>query len=186
MKRIGLPYQNPNIRRKRRAKNHNCWQTFRSSGAVVEYPASICWRCIGCTACCQDTSTHERRVRMLPEEVSRICLETGLEWKAFSIPFTNFLPYTHEMRKSHERCFFLHEGKCSIYDNRPITCVFYPFFLNRIDDAFLRFELTPEKCKGLGLGTKMPEAFFRRLFKLAVQRLDLAGGIWFYNRATKS
>lgn len=173
LKHIGLHHRNPDIRRERRAKNPHGVQAFRSSGAIVEYPASVYWRCTRCTACCQDTSTHERCVRMLPQEVSRICLEAGLESETFSIPFTNSPPYTHVMQKSHGRCFFLKEGKCSIYEIRPITCVVYPLFLNRIDDEFFRFELTPEKCKGLGLGMKLPERYFQRLFKLAVQRLEL-------------
>jgi len=160
------------VRRDRNVKSPHHWQTFRSSGAAVEYPASVCWRCIRCTACCQDTAAHERCVRMLPQEVSRICLETGLESKEFSVLFTHSPPYTHEIRKSHGQCFFLNEGRCMIYEIRPITCIFYPFFLNRIDNTLFRFELTPEKCKGLGLGMNLPERYFQRLFKLAIQRLE--------------
>ena len=150
------------------------WRRFQHLGATVEYPAGTCWECTRCTICCQDTASHKRCIRILPQEVSRISLETDLKAEQFSTPHLSSSPYTHEMRKASGKCFFLRDGLCSIYDARPITCVFYPFFLNRTADRCYRFELTPEKCAGTSHGREISEMRFRRLFALAMGRLSRA------------
>ena len=147
------------------------WKRFHHLGMTVEYPEKVHWKCVRCTMCCQDTPLHKRSIRILAEEVSKICVETGLKAQDFSVPFTPSPPYTHEMLKSKERCVFLKDELCSIYETRPITCMFYPFFLNQIDERRFRFELTPEKCIGLGVGNEIPRERFFHLFILAIQRL---------------
>jgi len=112
---------------------------------------------------------------VLPQEASKISLETKLKLDSFLVPFANSAPYTYLMRKHDGRCCFLEKGDCTIYDLRPITCVFFPFFLNRTSDEGFRFELTQERCRGLGLGPPLPEEHFRSLFALATLRLRSAG-----------
>jgi len=158
-------------RKTRRRRGLIRWKRFHHLGMGVEYPEKVRWKCVRCTMCCQDTSMRKRCIRLLDEEISGIRAETGLKAEDFSIPFTHSPPYTHEMRKLDGRCVFLKDGLCSIYDARPITCVFYPFFLNRIDQELYRFELTPEKCVGLGIGHEVSEKQFVRLFNLATRRL---------------
>lgn len=160
-----------NSRKTGRKRDPIGWRTFHHLGTTVEHPENVRWKCVRCTACCRDTSSHKRCVRILADEVSRICRQTGLKAEDFSIPFTHSPPYTHEIRKSNGKCLFLQGGLCSIYSARPITCVFYPFFLSRIDEKRFRFELTPERCSGLGLGHELSREQFRRLFTLAIQRL---------------
>lgn len=150
------------------------WRKFQHLGATVEYPAGIRWKCTHCTTCCQDTESHKRCIRILPQEIAGISRETNLKAEQFSTAYQSFPPYTHEMRKVSGRCFFLRRGLCSIYDARPITCVFYPFFLNYTADQCYRFELTPEKCRGIGYGREVSETRFRRLFALAMGRLSQA------------
>ena len=147
------------------------WQCFDHLGMTVQYPDHVRWKCLRCTACCRDTMSHERCIRILDSEVAEICLETGLKVEGFSTSYSDYPPYTRRMKKPDGRCFFLRDGLCSIYAIRPITCVFYPFFLNRIDERGFRFELTPERCSGLGLGREVSRDRFRRLFDLAVRRL---------------
>lgn len=150
----------------------NRWRRFCHNGAIVEYPENVRWMCARCTFCCKDAHTHERCIRILANEVLTICLEAGLREADFSIPFTHSPPYTHEMRKPKGKCYFLQGELCSIYAIRPITCVFYPFFLKRIDDKRFRFDLTPERCRGLGMGSRLRRERFRRLFMLAIERLE--------------
>jgi len=99
------------------------WRRFQHHGMTVEYPENVHWKCARCTMCCQDTPLRQRCIRILAEEVSKICAETGLKVQAFSVPSTHSPPYTHEMLKSNERCVFLKDGLCSIYETRPITCM---------------------------------------------------------------
>ena len=147
------------------------WRKFHHLGMTVEYPENVHWKCARCTMCCQNTPSHKRHIRILAEEVSRICVKTGLKAQDFAVPSTHSPPYTHEMLKSNEKCIFLKDGLCSIYETRPITCMFYPFFLNQIGKGRFRFELTPEKCIGLGVGNEIPRKQFLHLFILALHRL---------------
>jgi Fe-S-cluster containining protein len=148
-----------------------CWQRFRHPKGIVEYPTRVRWKCTRCAECCQDTSSHERRIRVLPQEISKITLKTGLRAGQFSTSYP-YPPYTREMRKVSGRCFFLRRGLCSIYEVRPVTCVFYPFFLDHLREGGYRFGLTSERCKGLGLGRELTETKFRRLFSLAMLKLS--------------
>lgn len=163
--------QSLSIRKAERQRGLIHSRRFQHLGMTVEYPEKVRWKCVRCTMCCRDTSLRKRCIRILDEEVSRIWVETGLKAEDFSIPFTHSPPYTREMRKLNGRCVFLKDGLCSIYGTRPITCVFYPFFLSRISKQRFRFELTPEKCIGLGMGHEVSEKQFVRLFNLAIQRL---------------
>lgn len=175
MKSLRLANDNLDTRQNKSIRDTGGRQTFRHCGACVNYPAHIGWRCARCAMCCKDTSEHERCIRVLPQEASRISLRTKLKLDSFLVPFANSAPYTYLMRKHDGRCCFLEKDNCSIYDLRPITCVFFPFFLNRTSDEAFRFELTPERCRGLGLGPALSEEHFRSLFALAALRLRLAG-----------
>ena len=163
-----------NTRQKEPTRTTGGRRTFQHCGANVNYPARIRWRCARCAMCCKDTSEHERCIRVLPQEASKISHETKLKPDSFLAPFANSPPYTYVMRKHDGRCCFLAEGSCSIYDLRPITCIFFPFFLNKTGDGGFRFELTPEECRGLGSGPVLSEEHFRPLFALAVLRLKSA------------
>lgn len=163
--------QTLSTRKTKRRRGLIRWRRFHHLGMTVEYPEKARWKCARCMMCCQDTSMRKRCIRLLDGEVSRIRVETGLKAEDFSIPFTHSPPYTREMRKLNGKCVFLKDGLCSIYGARPITCVFYPFFLSRIDQERYRFELTPEKCIGLGTGHEVSKRQFVRLFNLAIQRL---------------
>jgi len=147
--------------------------SFHYLGMTVEYPDHVRWKCLQCTACCQDTTSHKRCIRILDNEASTICQKTGLKVEHFSIPYEDHPPYTRRMRKLDGRCFFLRDEGCSIYAIRPITCVFYPFFLTRKDERTFRFELTPERCSGLGFGREVSCDEFKQLFCLAVERLRI-------------
>jgi len=147
--------------------------TFHYLSMAVEYPGRVRWKCLRCTACCQDTTSHKRCIRILDNEASAICQKTGLKEEDFSIPYKDYPPYTRRMRKLDGRCYFLRDRVCSIYAIRPITCVFYPLFLTRKDERAFRFELTPERCSGLGLGRNVSCDEFRRLFCLAIERLRI-------------
>ncbi|GEM_PF-416484 len=175
VKSLRFPDNNFDTSQKKTIRNDDGRQTFRYRGAYVNYPTHVRWRCARCAMCCKDTSEHERCIRVLPQEASKISLETKLKPDSFLVPFANSPPYTYLMRKHDGRCCFLEKGNCSIYDLRPITCVFFPFFLNRRSDGGFRFELTQERCRGLALGPTLPEEHFRSLFAHATLRLRSAG-----------
>lgn len=69
------------------------------------------------------------------------------------------------------KCVFLKENHCSIYALRPLICRFYPFELKFDDGKQLHvFDFTVE-CPGINQGDVKGENDFKKLFKLAQERL---------------
>lgn len=138
----------------------------------MDFPEGIRWRCKRCGMCCGDTGDRERRILAMEYEVDSISRFTGLEADAFSYPTWRGI-YTHTIRKVNGACVFLKNGSCSIYEARPLVCVFYPFSMS-LRDGRLRFELTKEKCPGIGEGEVLGREYFEGLFR-AYARVMEAG-----------
>lgn len=138
----------------------------------LDFPEGIRWRCKRCGMCCGDTGDRKRRILAMEYEVERIARFTGLEAGAFSYPTGRGL-YTHAIRKANGVCVFLKNGSCSIYEVRPLVCVFYPFSMSQRDGG-LRFELTKERCPGIGEGEVLGREHFEGLFR-AYMRVMEAG-----------
>jgi Fe-S-cluster containining protein len=68
-------------------------------------------------------------------------------------------------------CIFLSSNTCTIYEIRPLTCRFYPFSLEEPVQGSYEFELTNEKCPGIGKGQLLNEEFFRDLLSTARKRI---------------
>jgi Fe-S-cluster containining protein len=73
-------------------------------------------------------------------------------------------PYLYEMKKTKEgKCFFLKNKQCTIYNNRPLICRFYPFQLKNLTNNRYVFSYT-NKCPGVSKEPKLKTAFFEKLF----------------------
>ncbi len=71
------------------------------------------------------------------------------------------------LRRRYDRCIFLEEGRCSIYDVRPMACRMYPLnpILNRKGGKYkLRIEICKE-CSGIGCGMEMDDNETRDLIE---------------------
>jgi Fe-S-cluster containining protein len=68
------------------------------------------------------------------------------------------------------KCLFLHGTDCSVYEQRPLVCRFYPFKLSHTLKGEYRFCCTPE-CLGIGKGRRLERDYFEELFRLACDRL---------------
>ncbi len=113
--------------------------------------------------CCGDAGGRRRKILAMEYEVDSIAKFTGLEADAFSYT-TGRWPYTHAIRKVNGVCFFLKGSSCSIYEVRPLVCVFYPFSMS-LGDRGLRFKLTKERCPGIGEGEVLGRRYFEELFR---------------------
>ena len=81
--------------------------------------------CEGCPVhanCC--TGKNVDLPVLTPSDVDRIARATGLEPVAFSKETGTAL---RTMRAHGHGCFFYEDGRCSIYDSRPVDCRMYPF-----------------------------------------------------------
>lgn len=68
------------------------------------------------------------------------------------------------------KCIFLEGTDCSIYDQRPLVCRFYPFELKTMNDGKHVFAYTAE-CLGIGKGKRLERDYFENLFKRAYIQL---------------
>jgi Fe-S-cluster containining protein len=129
----------------------------------LDFPKGVRWSCKRCGMCCGDTRGRERRILATEYEVDLISEFTGLKADAFSRPTGKGL-YTHAIKKVNGVCIFLRDRSCLIYEVRPLVCVFYPFSMG-LKDGRLRFELTRERCPGIGEGEVLGREYFEGLFQ---------------------
>jgi Fe-S-cluster containining protein len=109
---------------------------------------------------------------MLEEEAEEIQKQTDINTNEFCFEITDQQPYMFEMKTPHdEKCFFLKQNDCSIYSFRPMICRFYPFEL-KFDQEQQKyvFNATAE-CPALNQGKRLTQAYFKRLFWLAEEKL---------------
>ncbi len=109
---------------------------------------------------------------LLESEASGISTEINLPIHIFAENIKDKAPYCFEMKKPKEdKCYFLKDNQCSIYNLRPIICRFYPFELKFDPDKNMHvFDYTFE-CPEINKGKIMTLKDFEELFALAKERL---------------
>jgi len=141
------------------------------------YPKNIWFVCSRCGLCCGDTPKKTRHVFLLKQEVKRIADHTKQSVNSFAKEAPGNAPYLFEMRKNPDSlmCIFLKDNACTIYDNRPLVCRFYPFELSTTDNGEFVFKETNEcpslSCSELKNAKKLGFSFFASLFELACAEL---------------
>lgn len=130
-----------------------------------EYPKNIRFVCNSCALCCGDTDSRRRTILLLEIEATKISKITKEEISDFAENVRGLQPYSFSMRKSEEgKCVFLKRKSCSIYQNRPLVCQFYPFELLTNDEGKYLFNCTSE-CPNVGKGLFIGKGFFEDLFQ---------------------
>ena len=156
----------------RKIQRYRSSEQFKADHGRIHYPRGIHWTCVRCHMCCGDTRDHVRRIRLLDSEVRVTSQLTGINQERFSVLADGSEPFKFEMLKvTSGSCIFLEGDSCTIYQARPLTCRFYPFFLERNSNGKLSFGLTSERCPGLGQGPLLDRKFFLELFQEASKRL---------------
>ncbi|MCW4047853.1 MAG: YkgJ family cysteine cluster protein [Candidatus Bathyarchaeota archaeon] len=137
-----------------------------------DYPNALRFKCIKCAKCCGDTTEKTRHILLLREEAEKIAKATQQPVSVFAVAIADKSPYAFEMRKTARdgKCVFLADNRCSIYTLRPLVCRFYPFELKPNKARRHTFSYTDE-CSGVNMGEQLDEAFFRKLFQLACDKL---------------
>lgn len=135
-------------------------------------PNNIKFECNGCGLCCGDTEFKTRCILLLEAEAKKIANHTSKRISEFAAETKTIFPYVYEMKKTKDcKCVFLKDNKCSIYELRPLICMFYPFEL-KFDkkNGLHHFDFTLE-CPGLNEGKVLLESDFQKLFIVALERL---------------
>lgn len=136
------------------------------------YPRNVRFKCLRCALCCGDTKNRKRLILLLKLEAGRISCKTSKSLADFAEKVEGFEPYVYCMKKTDdERCTFLKNNSCSIYEIRPLICRFYPFQLKSTRTGRYAFECTTE-CPGIGAGPKLEKGFFERLFKVLAELVN--------------
>jgi uncharacterized protein len=116
----------------------------------------IGFSCQGCGECCMG---EDNSVLVFPREIREIQKAAALAWPEVAGPPEEgewdrkgyFHTLEWRLEKDGESCRFYRNGRCSIYDLRPMLCRTYPFYLDR-------GELMLSECRGLGGEISMPQA----------------------------
>ncbi len=107
----------------------------------------IGFKCISCGECC---SGEDNSVVVFPFEVRQILKATRESWTDEVEPPNEgewdlegqFHTLEWRLKKTDGSCKFFISGKCKIYDDRPLLCRTYPFYL---DEGNLHYS----ECQGL-------------------------------------
>jgi len=122
-----------------------------SEDKIVRMLPSRGWRCTMCARCC--TAEHgDNTVQLSREEIEVLMRYTGLPFEEIAEPSQLSIGHIRlgwTLRRSRGRCIFLRDGRCTVYDARPLLCATYPFWLRLGEHGF---ELEVSECEGLGLG----------------------------------
>ncbi len=112
--------------------------------------------CRRCSSCCREIEPGSNLVMVSPCEVRAIMAVTGLSFDDVAEPYPDTITegkreYTFgwAIRRKNDRCIFLKDDSCQVYENRPWICRTYPFML---DHDTLIISSCP------GIGTAIPSA----------------------------
>lgn len=111
----------------------------------------------GCSACCHETEMP------LAEEDARRLEALGYVRADFARVLDGALTLRNDPTRADEQgapCFFLQDGRCSVYADRPAGCRIYPFVLNE-----RRKVVRDEDCPHRG-EFRAPPGLERRLLRL--------------------
>ena len=136
-----------------------------------DYPKNVRFKCERCALCCGDTRNRARSILLLRIEVERILQKILKSIEDFAEKIEGFEPYVYRMKKTKDgKCVFLRDNLCSIYQIRPLICMFYPFEFKVGSNGYI-FAYTDE-CLAIGKGPKLKRGYFERLFKKIMETME--------------
>jgi Fe-S-cluster containining protein len=137
-----------------------------------DYPKNVHFKCERCALCCGDTKNRVRSILLLRIEAERISQKTLKSVNNFAEKIEGFEPYVYRMKKAKNgKCIFLKNKLCSIYQIRPLICMFYPFEFKEVRSNRYIFAYTDE-CPAIGNGPKLKRGYFERLFKKIMETME--------------
>jgi Fe-S-cluster containining protein len=137
-----------------------------------DYPKNVRFKCERCALCCGDTKDRVRSILLLWIEAERMSQKTLKSVDDFAEKIEGFEPYVYRMKKTNDgKCVFLKGNLCSIYEIRPLICMFYPFELKEVRSNRCIFAYTDE-CPTIGKGRQLKRGYFERLFKKIMETME--------------
>ncbi len=146
----------------------------------LKHPKNINFNCNKCGICCGDTDNKTRRILLLKPDADHIANHTNQQICTFARQTPEKNPYIYEMKKNPQdgKCIFLKNNQCTIYEQRPLICKFYPFELSTSKERHYIFKFTQE-CPGIsktqpqtGEEGTLNEMYFKKLLQLASIQIE--------------
>ncbi len=131
------------------------------------YAEGLRFECTNCSRCCR----HEPGYVFLSEQdLNLLCRETGLERAAFVERYCRRIDIGgfHRLsliEKDNYDCIFWRDGRCAVYEGRPLQCRTYPFWISNLESP-ADWELLKSSCPGAGRGRLYSEAEIDELLAL--------------------
>ena len=105
------------------------------------------WRCVRCGWCCCNYD-----VPITFEDEERLRKFGDVFWHGKVGVY---------LKRIDGKCIFYRDGECLIYEDRPIACRMYPFYIRRQGDELAKFGdvyvYLDRNCRGIGKGSKIEE-----------------------------
>ncbi len=114
------------------------------------------FECTGCAFCCGGSPGF---VWLSAEDLARLCRHCALSEREFLEAFCRYVD-TGEGRAVSLRekpgydCIFLENGRCAVYEARPLQCRTYPFW-EEIVNSEKAWNDEALSCPGIGKGKKV-------------------------------
>ncbi|MFA5366088.1 MAG: YkgJ family cysteine cluster protein [Candidatus Bathyarchaeia archaeon] len=143
----------------------------------LTYPKNITFTCNDCGICCGDTQTKNRHILLTQKDADRITKHTNQIINTFAEKIEGKHLYIYEMQKNPktQKCTFHKNNQCTIYQQRPLICRFYPFQLTTTEDNNYAIEVTNE-CPNVNTPNQkekpLTEQHYKQLLKLAQNELE--------------
>jgi len=107
------------------------------------------FRCTACGECCTGEPGH---VWVTPEEIKRIAKARGLSKWVFKQRFVVRIGKRSSLKeRENGDCCMLKDGKCTVYDAKPLRCTTFPFW-EPVLTSREEWNETAERCEGIGQG----------------------------------
>ena len=126
-------------------------------------------RCLKCHRCCEGTE-----MILLPSDIARI-EALGIPLHAFAVRDEHGF---YRLKNEGGKCVFIDEnGRCRIYERRPLGCRLYPLVFDELEGPTIDWEcpLAREflsKCLDIELGLSMLRVFLKELESFYGYRVD--------------
>ena len=131
------------------------------------YENGLKFGCKGCGYCC---SCEPGYVFLSKDDMNRMASGLGLDVKTFTDTYCRIVDMglfkmVSLLEKENNDCIFLKDGKCRVYDCRPVQCSTYPFWAHVLESRETWDEETFDKEHEIELEA-MPELRRSKLAKL--------------------
>ena len=114
------------------------------------YEKGLHFKCQRCGRCCQSRGEYAYVYVSLPER-QRLALHLQLPTQVFTRRYCDKTDELFHLRATDKHCFFLTDGRCSVYQARPKQCRTWPFWPENMNKKVWFGEVSKD-CPGIGAG----------------------------------